>query len=159
MKRLQYKDLSGLIEFLSRDDIFWTAKDDGVTKESLKTYLTGLLLNQDVYILSPSEGVIFFFWKTNSITFEMHVAIALEDRKKGFKGAELVGRWMFENTGCEKLMTYIPSHHKPAIMFASMCGMRREGVLTKAFKYDGENLDLIMMGATKDECYEIYKEV
>lgn len=155
--RLSYSDHQKVYTLLSRDDIFWSARDGNQHLDDLQSYINGLLLNRNAYLLMPEEGMIFFFWPINSVTDEMHVAMETGKRgKAGFKGVVAAVAWLFNNTKCESLMTYIPEHHQPAIMFAAQCGFRKKGKLEKSFFYDDGLQDLFIFGATKEELFNYY---
>lgn len=142
----------------SHDSVFNSSKDDGVQNDADTAQR---VLEDPRYIaLMPHKNAAFIFMAVNYIMYEMHVAIIEGDtRKKGLQHAVESSRWMFQNTPCQKIITYIPEYHLRALMFAKVCGMKKEGTLKDSFLVDGKLHDLVVLGATKDKFITLHGEV
>ena len=143
---------------LSHESVFYSAADDGIKNEG---DLAGPVLSDPRFIvLMPHKNTAFIFMAVNHIMYEMHVAIIEGDtRKKGIKHAVDASRWMFENTPCQKIITYIPEIHDRSVIFAQVCGMDKKTVLEDAYLRDGELGNLVLLDATKGKFIKLHGEV
>lgn len=108
----------------------------------------------------PHKNTVFLFWPINCITYEIHVAIIDgPTRAKGIKHALTAVRWLFDNTKCQKLITYIPEDNPRAMTFVSLCGMNEEGRISNSWLKDGKLSGLVLYGATRQKFEEMYQEV
>ena len=149
MRIYNYKEIKRI---LSHDSVFWTSIDDSIES---KDSLTEAVVKAGIW-LKPFDNTLFFFKKVNAITYEVHVAIIDgEARKHSQESTIKCGNWMFKNTDCQKIMGFIPAEYKHMVMLMIMCGGRREGILTSSWKIDNKVSDMILVGITKDEFYQI----
>lgn len=84
--------------------------------------------------------------------YEMHTCLL--PRTWGTQAAEaaqLLLKWAFEETDCLKMITAVPVYNRAALRFAKAGGMTQEGVNRKSFMRNGELIDQIMLGITKQE--------
>lgn len=147
-----------LHRIFTHDSVFYTAKDDGLS-EPWKI-AQAIVSDKRITALMPNKDTVFLFTPINYVTYEMHVAIIEgENRKKGVKSAVRAARWMFRNTPCRKMVSYIPCFHDASLMFAQVSGMEKEGLLKSAYLYDGELFDLHIMGGTMERFIELHGEV
>lgn len=141
-----HKDYEDIYNILASDDCFWSAKDDSIDLIALPAYISRILKSKYHYVLKPAEGTLFFSWPVTSVCFEMHAAIMKKNRKQGVRNARLAAKWLFDNTPCKKLISYVPSDNECAKMFCSQCGMGVEGLIKNSIQKNGQLLDLVLYG-------------
>ena len=71
--------------------------------------------------------------------------------KRAACAAQLLAHWVFTNTPCQKLITSVPAYNRVALHFALAGGGREEGINRASFLRNGEMIDQIMLGMTKQE--------
>lgn len=102
---------------------------------------------------------VFLVHATNSICYQMHTCILpIAWGKKAKQSAKLLLKWAFDETNCQKMTTLVPSYNRAALRFAKSGGMAEEGVNRKSFLHNGELIDQIMLGITKEDwsCQQQY---
>jgi RimJ/RimL family protein N-acetyltransferase len=88
----------------------------------------------------------------NCVTYEIHTCLlptAWGDKAK--QAAKLVLNWIFQNTPCMKVITHVPETNALALRYAKRAGMVVEGNNRKSFLKNGQLLDQIQLGITKEE--------
>lgn len=65
--------------------------------------------------------------------------------------AQLLLKWAFQNGNCRKMVTSVPAYNRAALRFAKAGGMTQEGVNRASYLHNGEMIDQIMLGITKEE--------
>lgn len=63
--------------------------------------------------------------------------------------ARAVVPWIWEHTGCRRLVTVCPSYNRLAIRFAERAGMTRYGVNPASWMKGGELVDQVLLGISK----------
>ena len=156
--RADIKNRDTVQRILSHDSVFFSASDDGIKNEG---DLSSAILSDPRYIcLLPDENALFLFAPVNHITYEMHVAI-IEGaaRKKGRNYAVESARWIFKNTPCRKIITYIPDYHQRSIMYAKVCGMEEQCRISDSFLKEGKLHGMVLLSAGKDKFIQLHGEV
>ncbi len=155
MDKLTIKDIKLVTNIICDPEVLFTAKDDGITDPYF--FVRDSLHDSRNIWLNPAQGTLLLFKPINYIMAEMHIAIN-GNKSRSRESCIKASRWIFNNTTCEKLITYINKSHIIAISLACECGMTREGILKEAVKVNGINADLIVLGATKDKFNQLYGE-
>lgn len=87
----------------------------------------------------------------NSVMLEIHTCLLPEFRGTcGNLAAKKIIALLFENTVCRKLITYVPSFNRPALVYAKRAGLQVEGCIKKSFLKDGILFDQILLGIEKE---------
>lgn len=73
----------------------------------------------------------------NSVLFEIHTAILPDFWGKSLKYSAEVIEWIFANTACQKLITFVPENNNRALAFAERSGLKREAFITDSFLKGG----------------------
>lgn len=113
--------------------------------------------SEDFYYLSVLDNDqnvlgLFLVHPHNMIMFEIHTCLLPVCRgKKADEAAQLVLKWVFENTICKKLITHVPENNKPALEYAKRAGLIVEGVNRASFQKNGEVLNQVLLGITRTE--------
>lgn len=95
---------------------------------------------------------VFLLHAHNSVCYEVHTCLLPRvwgDR--AVEAAKACRAWMFQNTGCRKLITNVPAYNVLALRFAKRCGFKPEGVNRASFLKNGELQDQHVLGLTKEE--------
>lgn len=149
MKIDRIYDMAFVKEVMMHPSIWRHIHDDGVSEPAPQNL-------ECLYWLAVSDEErkvgFFLVYQTNSFCFEMHTALLPEIwGEKANQAAQLLLKWVFQNTVCEKIITLVPDDNKVAKRFALRNGMQIEGVNRASFKKDGRLLDQTMLGITKEE--------
>lgn len=104
-----------------------------------------------IYFLHPNEHTLFMLTMRTMTLFEVHTMILPEGRGGGaIEATREAARWMFKNTSCEKIVTYVPKFNRKARIFAKIVGMKDEGICTKSFRKNGILHDQWVLGLEKE---------
>ncbi|MDH5299246.1 MAG: GNAT family N-acetyltransferase, partial [Desulfobulbaceae bacterium] len=150
-----YSDADAIHAVLTSPDVLIPGGDDWASISRLDA--RRLITSPAIRIFMPQPETVFLFVRKSAVMWEIHVGIKKgSDREKGIASAVESARWMIENEGCRKLISYIPAFHKASLVFAKMCGMIEEGRLVEAHLQDDVLHDLVVMGATEKRLKELY---
>lgn len=133
---------------LSHPAIWPYIHDDGVTEPNP-------IDHEELYWLLVDDGApagVFLLHPHNTVTYEIHTCLLPRTwGGQSREAAQLVLRWMFENTGCRKVITNVPADNPLALRFARRAGLKDEGVNRKSFLKNGVLLDQLVLGIMKEE--------
>lgn len=153
--RCTVTDLHMVQDIFTHESVYPLISDDGSLSpeafretENLKTVLE----SKSIYVLAPNRYSITIFFPCNSNTFELHTMVLPEGRgKMAIKGAADAFEWMFLNTKCLKIITYVPTFNRAAKVMARMVGFVIEGCNRKSFLKGGVLYDQTLLGITKED--------
>lgn len=95
---------------------------------------------------------IFLVHARGEVCFEMHTCLLPTCwGRRAAQAAQLLAGWAFRETECRKLVTSVPAYNRLALRFAQAGGMRLEGINRASYLRNGELVDQIMLGITKQE--------
>ncbi len=104
---------------------------------------------------------VFLVHAMNSICDQMHTCLLPRIWGTGAAwAAQLLLRWAFTETACQKMITAVPAYNRAALRFAKAGGMQQEGINRASFQRNGQLIDQIMLGITKQEwesCQQQYQ--
>jgi hypothetical protein len=106
------------------------------------------------YISIPNEHCIFIALPTsNSIIYEVHVAVSPEGRgKEAVLAARLSIKEFFNDMPhVHKLIGFTPVNLRRAVAFSRMVGFTKEGICKDSFLKDGELHDQVISGYSRKE--------
>ena len=99
-----------------------------------------------------TAGGVFLVHALNSYCYEMHTCLLPRMwGPEAARAAQMLLEWAFDETQCQKMVTNVPAYNRAALRFARAGGMVQEGVNRASFMRDGELVDLINLGITKQE--------
>lgn len=110
-------------------------------------------LKSDLYwVLSPAKGAVFILTPRSFTTYEVHTLIlpAHRGRKAVNLGKEAT-KWFFENSTCEKLISWCPVTNPKAKLYAQLVGFEVDCLLTKSIKLKGELVDQWQVSVEKEK--------
>ena len=103
----------------------------------------------------PDPDTVFVFQPYGNAAYMVHqYALPAARGRRMLAAAKVAREWIFANTAAVKLVGFTPSGNRPALIMAEMAGMRREGVLRKAYRSGDELQDLIVFGMCKEDFYQ-----
>lgn len=95
---------------------------------------------------------VFLVHAHSTYCYEMHTCLLPRTwGAKASEAAQMLLRWAFEETDCRKMITAVPAYNRAALRFAKAGGMTQEGVNRQSSMRNGELVDQIMLGITKQE--------
>jgi RimJ/RimL family protein N-acetyltransferase len=95
---------------------------------------------------------VFLVHARGEVCFEMHTCLLPKCwGKHAASAAQLLAGWAFNEAGCQKLVTSVPAYNRLALRFAKAGGMQQEGINRASYLRNGELVDQIMLGITKQE--------
>jgi len=148
------KDIPHINYILSQDEVFQYCIDDNFTIEH-KWRLGRILIDTtNSYISLPNPHCVFIgLPTTNSVVYEVHVAVSPEGRGKEavLAARESISEFFNEMGGVHKLIGFTPTNLKRAIAFSRMVGFTKEGICKKSFLKDGELHDQMISGYSRKE--------
>jgi RimJ/RimL family protein N-acetyltransferase len=140
----------GLVGRIVSDPAIWPHIHDDATAEFVP-----ILDNEAVHWMLIDDGApagVFMVHAHNSVCYEMHTCLLPRTWGQQAKdAAQLLLAWAFEDTDCQKMITTVPAYNRPALRFAKAGGMQQEGINRASFMRNGELIDQIMLGITKQE--------
>lgn len=90
---------------------------------------------------------VFMLARQNGIMYEIHTCILPAYwGRQALDGAAAMVLWMFTNTSCRKLMTWVPVYNRLAYKFALRAGMVDEGLSKRSFLRNGVLFDQHLLG-------------
>lgn len=106
------------------------------------------------YFLVARDGEevlgLFMVHQHNGVMFEIHTCLLPSAwGERALEAGRAVLRWVFDNTPCEKLITFVPKYNRLAKKFALACGLVEEGVVSSSYKKNGRLLDQHLLGIEK----------
>lgn len=111
-------------------------------------------MGNDIWYVAAWENEtylgVFMFVPHNPILWEVHTClmpIAWGDRAR--ECALSVAKWIWKNTPCEHIKTYIPDDNPLAVKFAHAAGMRIYGEIPRSFPRNGIVHAQLVMGIMK----------
>ena len=149
--RLGTSDIETIQRIMLHEDVFPDIVDDYTDISKGKQLAWGMVSQPLCYMLHPAELVLFMVGMRTMTIYECHTMITPEGRNKAAVGhAKEAAKWLFENTQCEKVITYVPVDNRKAKLFAHMVGFKSEGTCTKSIRRNGELMDQWVLGLEKE---------
>lgn len=159
MQPLTLNDIDEVEQILGHPSVFNFCSDD--SEITALDAACACLRDPSYIVIKPHDDTLFLFKAMNKIMYEMHVCIVRgKARKQGIRSAAKAARWLFNNTQCQKIVTHIPVFNELSLMFAMVCGMKREGLIKGGYLKDGKLYDLILLGSeSKDKQIELINNI
>jgi hypothetical protein len=152
IKRCTINDLEFVNYILTDDSVYPYISEDN-TSEDIKNKMAEIYLSTPlIYVLSPNKYSIFIYIPMTSIMYEIHSNVLPDGRgKAALKALNESMEWIFENTICRKIISWIPMCNRLALTFAINSGAKKQGHITKSFVKYGELHDQLIYGITQEE--------
>ena len=148
--RLTIKDYELVNRIMSHPKIYPMMIDDHADPDH-KELGSFLLMQPTIWMLHPADHILFMGVPRTMTVYECHTMIEPEGRgKSAIQSGIDAARYLFENSTCEKIITYVPFFNKRARIFAKVVGFKDEGVCTRSFKKDNILHDQWVLGLEKE---------
>ena len=147
--RLGIKDKAFVVQNTMDQSVLPFVSDIDVSEQNVKDGVAHVLTAPDWIVLSPNKYSLFFFQQRNSILWETHYQITKAGRGLSHDAGKKAFTWMFENTGCLKIVGY--TSIKKAVTFAMDLGFKIEGKLKGAWLKAGILHDLTIIGLKRGD--------
>lgn len=152
--RIQRSTDASLIKRVITHPRVYPHVSDDSSPDPEKFYVSEAVKHPNVYFLLAYDGNellgLFMVHQHNGVMYEVHTCLLPNawGEKATEAGKKLI-RWVFENTPCEKLITFVPEGNTLALRFAKRCGLRLEGLVTKSYRKGGRLLNQSLLGVEK----------
>lgn len=147
-------DLDLVKKVLTHPEIYPYISDDGSPNpdDFEPIHVEGAAFHLGVWSDDNRLLGIFFIHKNNAILWEIHTSLLPICRGRcAREAARLVIEWIFGNTSCRKLMSWVPSIYPHVIEYATNAGLVQEGVSKASFLKNGQVCDMILFGIRSPE--------
>ncbi len=147
-------DSGSLCKLFRSPDVYIPSADDNTKPEHIMNFIDIALSNELIYVLGrdPRYEAFIFAPSHNGTTFQAHFAVR-KDKRDGsiVRRTAEAGKWIFENTGCCAIISFIMEGNKKACSVMGQLGMTETGKIHESVKYGGSLQDeLIYYGTVKD---------
>ncbi len=150
MIRYQLNDVEKVDAIMTHETIYPFVTDDGCPEASDFTSRP-LLQNPNIYCLGPNVTSLFIYVPVNSVTYDIHSHVLPESRKQSIELVLASAEYIFKQTKCLKIITWVPEFNKRALNLALKCGCRLEGVSHFSFQKNGKLYHQYLLGMTKED--------
>jgi hypothetical protein len=151
-KLLGVQDLQEIKRVFLDKDVFKDIVDD--TFKDVRDFedrLISLVCNQANFFICPGSGCIFLLSPFSLGSYIVHTCILKELR--GSKAINLGKKaidYCFRELNINKLISYVPSYNRKALLYALLCRFKKEGLITKAYQLNNQLFDITIVGLTKE---------
>lgn len=141
-------DFNDIQNLILHEKVWDWVSDDGAIKDDFE------ISDNDVYLSVIHDDVTcayFMLSPINSICWEIHTLVKPEYWGKSLDYTKEVVLWIFDNTTCLKIITFVPETNHKAIKLAEKTGMKREGFINKSWLKNGELFGQYILGISKGD--------
>lgn len=93
---------------------------------------------------------LFMFARHSPVVWEVHTCLLPGAwGEPAARAAREVAGWMFEHSGCQRIITHVPAYNRLAVRFAKAAGMTEYGRNVASFAKGGRLHDQIELGLSK----------
>lgn len=108
-----------------------------------------------VFYLAAYDGEeylgLFFLHQHNSVMYEVHTCLLPNAwGGRSVDAAKACAAWMFENTPCQRIVTYVPVDNVLALRLARNSGMQQIGINHDSIMRGGKLVSQHMLGLSKE---------
>lgn len=94
---------------------------------------------------------VFMLQAHNHTLYEVHTLLLPHAHGKAVAIGKEALAWAWENTPAHRIITSVPDYNVLALRLARKVGMVQYGLNVKAFRKNGKDHDILMLGITKGE--------
>ena len=147
-------DSGSLCRLFRNDDVYFPSSDDHTNPIDAQRFIDNCLRSEVMYILGrdPRFEAFIFAPSHNGTTYQAHLAVR-KDKRDGStvrKAAE-AGKWVFENTTCRSIITFVRAENLGIRSVLGQLGMKKVGEIPESVKFNGEYMtEFIYYGTVKD---------
>lgn len=150
-------DVDTVARFIGHPEIYPMMADDYSQIETAEKAAVAMV-SAGIWAVQPSEHTLFLLFPRTVTMWEVHTMILPEGRgRKAIIDGHRALDWLFENSSCEKVISYIPAFNGKALFYAKKVGMKVEGIVTRSFRKNNALHDQIMVGISKEDVCQSYQ--
>ena len=161
LRRYDQLDSGALVRLFRQPDVYAPSADDHTDPCQIQGFIDGCLGNKLIFALgrNPKQEAFIFAPSHNSTTYSAHFAVRKDCRDGGVvrKTAE-AGKWMFDNTTCRAIITFIREDNAAARSALAQLGMRQKGVIEKSLLHNGQWLSEMVYYANVDDFNRLWAD-
>ena len=143
-------DVDLLKSIMQQPEIFDGISDDGsVERDKFEPAIHPAVW----YVLARAEDRLLGVWMFHpqtSTCWEAHTCLLPDAGSAGVIAARSLPSWIWEKTGCTRIVTSIPRYNRPARFLAINVGMTQYGMNPGAWRKWGMDHDLLLYGISKE---------
>ncbi len=154
-------DAGSLCSLFRQPEIYIPSADDNTNPGDVQNFLDNALASDTFYVLgrSPKHEAFIFAPSHNSTTFLAHFAVTRSKRDGSVvKKAAEAGQWMFNNTTCKSVISFMRRNNKAARSVLAQLGLTRSGIVEKSVSFNGKMEDELIYYATIDDFKRLWPE-
>lgn len=91
----------------------------------------------------------------NSIVFEIHTTMLPKAWGKTLQYTKEVLEWIFENTNCQQVITFIPENNVKALKLAEKSGLTQKGFIENSWLKDGQLFGQYIFGIVRGKSCQL----
>lgn len=161
LHRYSILDSGSLCKLFRSPDVYIPSSDDNSKPGDVMDFIDNALRCPSLYALGrdPRFEAFIFAPAHNGTTYHAHFAVR-EDKRDGtvVKRTAEAGKWVFENTKCHSIISYLREDNKGARSVVSQVGMSKIGKTKETTLIDGAYRSEIIYEITVDEFNAIWGE-
>lgn len=147
-------DSGSLCRLYRSEDVYIPSADDNTDPLKLQGFVDACLSSPHLYILGRDARHEAFIFSPchNATTYMAHFAVR-KDKRDGtvVKRTAEAGHWIFKNTTCRAVITFIREENMPARSVLMQVGMKNIGKTSKTVQFGGKMCDELIYQATVDD--------
>lgn len=154
-------DSGALCRLFREDDVYIPSADDHTHPSEVMNFIDNALSSEVMYVLGrdPRYEAFIFAPSHNVTTYQGHFAIEKSHRNgKIVEKAAESGKWIFENTTCRSIISFMREGNKPARVVLGQLGLSRRGKVEKSVLYNGVYEDELIYQITIEEYNALWGE-
>ena len=145
-------DFEKVHRILSHESVYPFISDDYCPEKPAEDLGIFYFSDEIIKVLMPNESSVFICVPLSNNVYSVHSNVLPERRgKAAIRAGRDCAKWMFNNTECSTIISFTPIQNKAALMFSSLVGFKRIGIIEKSFKKNGVFQDQVITGLNKGE--------
>lgn len=155
-------DAGMLCRLFRQPDIYIPSADDNTNPSDIQRFIDNALANEFIYVLgrNPKHEAFIFAPSHNSTCYQAHFAVTKSKRDGSIVGkvAE-AGQWMFNNTTCKSVISYMRRENKAARSVLSQLGLTQCGQIKESVSFAGKMEDELIYYATIEDFKKFWPDL
>ncbi len=107
------------------------------------------------YVLVKDDGLVLGLWiliPENYVCWKIHTCLLpVAYGEKAKIAVAALAPWVWQNTGCMRVITDVPAYNRVALRFARAAGLEEYGVNPRSYMKNKNLYDQILLGISKPE--------
>ena len=143
-------DFEKVHRILSHESVYPFISDDYCPEKPAEDLGMSFFGHESIKVLMPNENSVFICVPLSNNVYSVHSNVLPKSRgKTAVRAGRDAAMWMFNNTECSTIISFTPVQNKVALMFSSLVGFKRIGIIEKSFKKNGIFQDQVITGLNR----------